>query len=594
MKALITTLNSKYVHTNLAIRYLKAQVEDIIDIELKEFTINTNLNYILKKIYEQKPDLIIFSTYIWNLEETLKISRSLKKIKKDIKILLGGPEVSFEEKDLFLKNDCIDYIIRGEGEFTFKEFIGAYSKGESLSNIKGLTYKLDDKIIQNEDRELIKDLDLIKSPYSNIDKDQYKNKIIYYETSRGCPFNCEYCLSSTLDGIRFFSLDRVKSDIKNLINSGVKQIKFIDRTFNIEKNRVLELLDFLIEIDDGDINYHLEIAAHVLAKEIIERLKYARKGLFQFEIGVQSTNEKTLREIGRYQDFNKLKENVLKIKSYENIHQHLDLIAGLPYENYESFKMSFNDVFNLDVGHVQLGFLKVLKGTKIKAKEELHGFLYRDYPTYEILQTKYIKYEELEKLKEVEEIVEIYWNSKNFNTSLRFVINNLYENNPFLFFDEFSLYFKNKDYFDISLGINKLYEILLDYFESNLLEKFDSKIDYIDLFKDLLKFDYMTLGKKNKIPKIFNKIDVVDYKDLCHKFLKDTNNLEKYLKDKVDVPAKFIIKDVSFETFSYDILNLKESNYKDIKKEQNDILFIYDLKEDIIEKARFYKVELNY
>lgn len=594
MKALITTLNSKYVHTNLAIRYLKAQVEDIIDIKLEEFTINTNLNYILKKIYEEKPDLIVFSTYIWNLEETLKISRSLKKIKKDIKILLGGPEVSFEEKDLLLKNDCIDYIIRGEGEFTFKEFIRAYSKGESLSNIKGLTYKLDDKIIQNEDRELIKDLDLIKSPYSNIDKDQYKNKIIYYETSRGCPFNCEYCLSSTLDGIRFFSLDRVKSDIKNLINSGVKQIKFIDRTFNIEKNRVLELLDFLIEIDDGDINYHLEIAAHVLSKEIIERLKYARKGLFQFEIGVQSTNEQTLREIGRYQDFNKLKENVLKIKSYENIHQHLDLIAGLPYENYESFKKSFNDVFNLDVGHVQLGFLKVLKGTKIKVKEELHGFLYRDYPTYEILQTKYIKYEELEKLKEVEEIVEIYWNSKNFNTSLRFIINNLYENNPFLFFDEFSLYFKNKDYFDISLGINKLYEILLDYFESNLLEKFGSKIDYIDLFKDLLKFDYMTLGKKNKIPKIFNKIDVVDYKDLCHKFLKDINNLEKYLKDKVDVPAKFIIKDVSFETFSYDILNLKESNYKDIKKEQNDILFIYDLKEDIIEKARFYKVELNY
>lgn len=594
MKALITTLNSKYVHTNLAIRYLKAQVEDILDIKLKEFTINTNLNYILKKIYEEKADLIIFSTYIWNLEETLKISRSLKKIKKDIKILLGGPEVSFEEKDLLLKNDCIDYIIRGEGEFTFKEFIKAYSKGESLSNIKGLTYKLDDKIIQNEDRELIKDLDLIKSPYINIDKDEYKNKIIYYETSRGCPFNCEYCLSSTLDGIRFFSLDRVKSDIKNLIKSGVKQIKFIDRTFNIEKNRVLELLDFLIEIDDGNINYHLEIAAHVLSKEIIDRLKYARKGLFQFEIGVQSTNEQTLREIGRYQDFNKLKENVLKIKSYGNIHQHLDLIAGLPYENYESFKKSFNDVFNLDVGHVQLGFLKVLKGTKIKEKEVLHGFLYRDYPTYEILQTKYIKYKELEKLKEVEEIVEIYWNSKNFNTSLRFIINNLYKNNPFLFFDEFSLYFKNKDYFDISLGINKLYEILLDYFELNLLEKFDSKMDYIDLFKDLLKFDYMTLGKKNKIPKIFNKIDIEGYKDCCHKFLKDIYNLEKYLKDKIDVPAKFIIKDVSFETFSYDILSLKESNYKDIKKEQNDILFIYDLKEDIIEKARFYKVELNY
>ncbi|MCT4585191.1 MAG: B12-binding domain-containing radical SAM protein [Peptostreptococcaceae bacterium] len=594
MKALITTLNSKYVHTNLAIRYLKAQVEDIIDIELKEFTINTNLNYILNKIYEQKSDLIIFSTYIWNLEETLKISRSLKKIKKDIKILLGGPEVSFEEKELLLENDCIDYIIRGEGEFTFKEFIRAYSNDEPLSEIKGLTYRLNDKIIKNEDREFIKDLDLIKSPYSNINKDEYKNKIIYYETSRGCPFNCEYCLSSTLDGIRFFSLNRVKSDIKNLINSGVKQIKFIDRTFNIEKNRVLELLDFLIEKDDGNINYHLEIAAHVLSKEIIDKLKYARKGLFQFEIGVQSTNEKTLREIGRYQDFNKLKENVLKIKSYENIHQHLDLIAGLPYENYESFKKSFNDVFNLDVGHVQLGFLKVLKGTKIKAKEEIHGFLYRDYPTYEILQTKYIKYEELEKLKEVEEIVEIYWNSKNFNTSLRFIINNLYENNPFLFFDEFSLYFKNKDYFDISLGINKLYEILLDYFESDLLNRFDKKIDYIDLFKDLLKFDYMTLGKKNKIPKIFNKIDIADYKDLCHKFLKEISNLEKYLKDKVNVPAKFIIKDVSFETFSYDILSLKESNYKDIKKDQNDILFIYDLKEDIIEKARFYKVELNY
>nr|UWI50866.1 B12-binding domain-containing radical SAM protein [Clostridioides difficile] len=584
MKILLTTLNSKFIHTNLAIRYLKEFVRDLIEVDMKEYTINNDLDYILKDIYKNEYDIILFSTYIWNIGDIVKLCDNLKKIRPNTKIALGGPEVSYDSYEAMKKYDFVDYILYGEGELIFRDLVLHLKGKKEIKNVDGLVYRQGSEIIVNKPMELLQNLDEIPSPYENLNPKEYENRIVYYESSRGCPFNCQYCLSSTIPGLRYFSLDRIKRDLKALIDARVSQIKFIDRTFNANKKVAMEIMDFLMKNDNGYTTYHFEVTAYLIDEKMLEFLADCKEGLFQFEIGVQSTNEKTLDSVGRRDDFKKLSHVVQTVASYRNIHQHLDLIAGLPYEDYESFENSFNDVFNLGIEHLQLGFLKMIKGTGMRKVADEHGFKYKDYAPYEFLYNNYISYEETLKLKDIEDILERYYNSKNFVLSMRYIIGRFYKQSPFKFFEAFAKYFDENGYFDLAQGKNQLYKILLNFYNEKI------NIDN-DVFNDILKYDYISLGKTSNIPQFFNKLDVDDFKNRCHVFLQDNDNLSTYLPNFVDKPAKHIIKYVHFEPFKFNIVDLKNNINTEIREEENIVLFEYDDKK-IFEKSKTHKVEI--
>ena len=343
-------------------------------------------------------------------------------------------------------------------------------------------------------------------------------------------------------------------------------------------------MNFLMENDNDYTTYHFEVTAHLLDDDMLEFLSNCKEGLFQFEIGVQTTNQKVLDAVGRRDDFSKLSKVVKQIASYRNIHQHLDLIAGLPYEDYASFENSFNDVFNLGIEHLQLGFLKMIKGTGVRKTADEHGYKYKDYPPYEVLYNDYISYSQILKLKDIEEILERYYNSKNFVLSMRYIIFNYYKESPFKFFEEFATYFDQNGYFDAAQGKNQLYKILLDFYNS-VINKDN------ELFNDILKYDYISLGKTSNLPQFFNKLDMEDFKNRCHIFLQDESNISKYLQDFYDKPAKHIIKYVHFEPFKFDILELKKDINKKIDKEDNVVMFVYDDKK-IFEKSKAYRVSI--
>lgn len=567
MKIILTTLNSKFIHSNLAIRYLSNYVKNIVDIEIYEFTINQNIDFIASEIYKLDPKVIGFSTYIWNLKETLKICEILKTVKPDIKIVLGGPEVSFDGESLMEQYPYVDFIIYGEGEETFKEFVdNIVHNNKDFSNVLGLIYRDGEKVIKNKERDLIQELDNIPSPYSNVGS-EFKNKIVYYESSRGCPFNCKFCLSSSIKGVRYFNIDRVKEDLSNLIKCGVKQVKFVDRTFNANKKYAMEIMQFIIDKDPVDINFHFEVTAHLLDNEVLNFLKSVKEGLFQFEVGVQSTNDDTIKAVGRTTDFEKLSKVTRMIKSYKNIHQHLDLIAGLPYEDYNTFRESFNDVYNLKPEKLQLGFLKMLKGSGLRLKEEKYGYKYIDKPPYEVLANDFISYDKIIKLKGIEDLVEKYYNEGYFQHTLEFIIKNYYIG-PFGFYEDFLKYWEDNDYNKVSHSRNKLYEIL---------KRFVAYKDYahISIIDNLLKYDYIYNNKRPKLPVSLQVGDNRIVQKNIHNILKDERILEKYLYEYKDISTKKLINLVSLENFNVNVLEVIKAGYNPIESSKAYILFVH-------------------
>lgn len=590
MKILLTTLNSKFIHSCLSIRYLNEYIRDLnVSIEIEEYTINQQIDFIVSEIYKKDVDLVAFATYIWNVEEIMDICNRLKLVKPELKILLGGPEVSFDLQNIMNDNISIDFIIYGEGEDSFREFTINTIEGRDYKNIMGLAYRNKNNIIINNPRCLINDLDKIPSPFKE-NMDAFKNKIIYYETSRGCPFNCKFCLSSTIKGVRMFSIDRVKKDLKFLIDSNVKQVKFVDRTFNTNKEYAMEIMNFISENNPDNINFHFEVTAHLLDEEMLEFLESIKEGMFQFEIGVQSTNEKTIEAIGRTTDFKKLSYVVSRINGYKNIHQHLDLIAGLPYEDYNSFKKSFNDVYDLEPEKLQLGFLKLLKGSELREKEKLYGFKYINKPPYEVMENSYISYKEILKLKIIEDLVEKYGNELNFKNTIKFIIKN-YFHSTFDFYEDFSDYWEEHDYHVVSHSLKGLYKILYEYFNHRISKN-------LLIFNDMIKYDYI-FNNHLSLPEYINVYNEEKIKKERHNFLKEETNIDKYLSDYSGVPVKKIIKDISIIKFKIDILNfLKTYKISDIVYEDKIILFEHKGKNKIFTKSKinditkdFYKEE---
>ncbi|MDK0696666.1 DUF4080 domain-containing protein [Clostridium perfringens] len=527
MKILLTAINSKYIHSNLAVRYLKAFTKDLdFQGDIKEFSINDRVENILEGIIEEKPDVVAFSCYIWNMEFVNRLAELIKLVDPKIEILYGGPEVSYEGKE-FLENHKGEYVIVGEGEKTFREFV-LYKLGEGkIEDIKGLNYKRNGKVFENPKRPEM-DMNELVFPYTY--EEDINNKIVYYEASRGCPFKCKYCLSSVMHGVRFLDVERVKKELKYFMERGLKLVKFVDRTFNCNREYTVELLKYLSE-QDTETRFHFEVAADLLTEEQIEILNNAPKGRFQLEVGVQTTNNEVLHNINRYITYENIKEKVLKVAAGKNVMQHLDLIAGLPGEDLESFKKSFNDVHAIRPDEIQLGFLKLLKGSSMREEAEKWGIVYSPYAPYEIIRSKDISYEELLLLKKVEAMVDKYYNSCKFNNVIKFFLN-IYEK-PFDFYYDLAMFFEEKGNFKRSIGNVEYYKILLDFY----LEKIGGEDE--GLFKEVLKFDYLCFNKKRWLP------------DFLLRTI--TKEDEQNIKDSFDRQMPF--KKAHIEKFEIDIIN---------------------------------------
>lgn len=533
MKTLLIAINSKYIHSNLAVYYLREYANQDRSIKSKglkgqysisicEYTINQQVETIFQSIYMQKPDLIAFSTYIWNVEIVERLCVELRKVLPKLKIWLGGPEVSYDSEDYLIRHRSIDGIMIGEGEGTFAELMEYYHstnfEDSTLDEIKGIAFRKSSQgsqeIINTGLRPLL-DFNTIPFPYSDLSV--FENKIIYYESNRGCPFSCSYCLSSVDKTLRIRDIKLVKEELNFFLQHKVKQVKFVDRTFNCNKNHALAVWDHIARHDNGLSNFHFEIAGDILDDEQIQLLSTMRSGLVQLEIGVQSTNPTTIKAISRKTDLKKLSENVNKIRKARNVHQHLDLIAGLPYENYESFRSSFNNVYALKPDQLQLGFLKVLKGTPMEGDREKFGIIYKETPPYEVLFTKWISYDEILDLKGVEEMVETYFNSGQFSRSISFIEH--YFDTPFDFFKELSDYYKAHNLQGINLKRERKYEILLGFMKTRLED--------LSGFEEILMYDIFLRENLKARPKFAS--DQNKYKDLYNKVFTDKDLRKEYL-----------------------------------------------------------------
>lgn len=572
MKSLLIGINAKFIHSNLAIRYLRDYVKDE-SVEIAEFTINQSLDYILGEVYNKRADIICISCYIWNIDMVKKLVKELKKISPNTFVILGGPEVSYHSEKLMEEYSEVDAIISGEGEKTFAEILMHYKGNMMMKHIKGLTYR-DGKIIKNEPRE---PMNMDELPFVYKDGFQeFENRIIYYETMRGCPFNCQYCLSSIEKGVRFRSFSIVKDELKFFLDNNVMQVKFVDRTFNCRKEHAMNIWKYISENDNGHTNFHFEISADLLDDDTIDFLNTVREGLIQLEIGVQSTNENTIRDIKRKTQLNKLSSNVLKLKKGNNIHLHLDLIAGLPHEGYESFGKSFNDVYYLQPEKLQLGFLKILKGSGMERKCQEFGIKYRDYSPYEILCTKDITYSELQKLKIVEEMVEIYYNSGNFYNTIKY-IEQLF-NSPFNMYERLAHYWIEKGYYHVNHSKISLYTILFEF-----MSTYDNV--NVEFLAEIIKFDLYLQEKMKKFPYWIKTND--QYKSEIINFYKDDDNILKYLPQLKDYSSKQVSRMAHIEVFKYNIMIYLSSNYQDIIREDTVVLFNYHNRDKMRHNARY-------
>lgn len=583
MNILLVALNAKFIHSSLALLCLKKYAQSIEDnISISEYTINHSLDFILSDIYEKNPQMICFSCYIWNISIILELIKNCKKIMPQTLIILGGPEVSYESEKLIDKNKAIDIIIRGEGEKTFFELAQSiiYNKLH-LENINGITYKKDNQIFLNPDRQPI-ELDELPFVYENLS--DFEHKIIYYETQRGCPYQCQYCLSSVEKGVRFLSEKRVKQDLQFFLDNYVKQVKFVDRTFNCNKKHAMMIWEYIIEHDNGKTNFHMEITADIMDEEMLNLLKRARAGLFQFEIGVQSTNNETMKAIKRMVDFERLSAVVKKIKKMGNIHQHLDLIAGLPFEGYTSFRTSFNDVYALEPEQFQLGFLKLLKGSGLRKDAEKYGIVYREKATYEVLFTRELSFEHVLRLKLVEEMIEKYYNSAKTLYTLRYCV--LKFPTPFDFYQALGDYWKEKEYHKVQHNKMELYTIFYEFSKTSPLLK-----TYSSIIKGLLKLDMFLFEPVKTLPDWLEEEKEI-WKERKRHFYNNEDNRNLYFSNLEQYTLKQISRMSSIQIFDFDIYALSQNPKSPVECTQTAILFHYYNRNVQNNHAVFYKIDL--
>lgn len=571
MNIVLTAINAKYIHSNLAVYCLKSYARPYLsEISIAEYTINQQEDEILMDLYKKQPDLLCFSCYIWNIEYVKRILSEIAKLFPSMPIWLGGPEVSYDAEKVLLELPEVTGVIKGEGEETFLELLDYYhGKVSSLSEIQGITYREADEIIECPWRPV---MDLSKVPFVYERIQDFEHKIIYYESSRGCPFSCSYCLSSVDKCLRFRDLSLVKKEIQFFLDHRVAQVKFVDRTFNCNHRHAMTIWNYLKEHDNGITNFHFEVAADLLNEEEISLISQMRPGLIQLEIGVQSTNPQTIEEIHRKMDFSKVSNIVKRINEAGNIHQHLDLIAGLPYEDLKSFEQSFQDVYDAKPEQLQLGFLKVLKGSYMEEQKDQYGLVYKDRPPYEVLYTKWLSYEDMLILKQVESMVEIYYNSGQFTyTILRMERE---------FSSAFSMYRALGEFYE-QQGYDKMnhtriarYEILYEFLCQNVKDK-----NALPLYRELLTFDlYLRENIKNR-PAFAGDYSLKkeDLSRINREILNTNPKLKGYAQ-------KNMRKMAHMEHFSYNVL-------EDFRKQDLILLFDYQKRNPLNNQATVLKIE---
>ena len=487
MKILLAACNAKYIHSNLAVYDLKAYSSDYDkEVLLREYTINQPKDEMLKDIYGSGADVVCFSCYIWNISFVRELIRDLAKILPETAFWAGGPEVSYDAEKFLTEMPEMTGVLVGEGEKTFHDLLEYYIDGKgSLGEIRGIAYRDGEEIRHNGWREL---MNLSEIPFVYQHLEEFENRIIYYESSRGCPFSCSYCLSSIDKKLRFRDLELVKKELQFFLDHKVPQVKFVDRTFNCKQEHAMAIWKYILEHDNGVTNFHFEVSADLLRDEEMDLMAKMRPGLIQLEIGVQSTNPETIRAIHRHMDLDKLKRCVDRVHSFRNIHQHLDLIAGLPYEDYDTFHRSFNDVYQMKPDQLQLGFLKVLKGSLMQGEAEKYGIVHKEKEPYEVLSTNWLPYGDVLKLKAVESMVEVYYNSGQFQHTLEYLVP--LAKDAFTFYESLGAFYEKKGYSEISHSRMRRYEILLEYLQEETdvsVEKASQKMLYDLYLREKLK-----------------------------------------------------------------------------------------------------------
>ena len=574
MKILLAAVNAKYIHSNLAVYCLKSYAASKgQEAEIAEYTINQQPGEVLQDLYERNADVVAFSCYIWNIEFIKTVIKDYKKICPQCEIWLGGPEVSYRAEALLAELPEVRGVMVGEGEETFTRLAKAYREELSLNEIPGIVVRgNNNEIIVTEPAKPL-DFSAPPFPYGDENLSFFDNRIIYYESSRGCPFSCAYCLSSLDKRVRFRNMDLVKQELKFFLDRKVPQVKFIDRTFNINGPRTVELLQFIKENDNGVTNFHFEVAAELLTKEQIEILNSLRPGLVQLEIGVQSTNEDTLTAVNRKTELSELEKTVAAVRKKNNVHIHLDLIAGLPKEDLKSFKNSFNKVYDMNPHQLQLGFLKVLSGAPMEGMAEENGIVYQSAPPYEVLSTKWLSYDDIILLKKVEELVEVYTNSGQFVYSMMYL--QKFVSSPFDLYEKLAAYYEEKNYAGLKLSRNKRYEILWEFAKEIVFKKDNCKTSRV--FREILFFDYC-LREKPKSRPSFVEHSQMDKQTLKNSYLAfDVKREEEGMHD--------------IEEFSFDPVKTAESGVA--TGESCLVLFSYERREAMYGGALWQSVDYH-
>ena len=571
MKFLLVAVNAKYIHSNPAVYSLKRFAGEYTDaVEIAEYTINNRMEDILEDIYRRKPDAIGFSCYIWNIGMVEKLMGELHKLLPKLPVFLGGPEVTYDADKLLRKYPYLTGIFIGEGEATFAQVVKYYVKKnpESLEDIPGL-------MLRSGMTPERKPLNLTDVPFLYDDMAPFTNRIIYYETQRGCPFRCSYCLSSIDKTVRFRDIEVVKKELAFFLEKKVKQVKFVDRTFNCNHDHAMAVWQYLYEHDNGVTNFHFEIAGDILREDEIALVAKMRPGLVQFEIGVQSTNTDTLREIRRVMDIEKLKQVVAALKAAHNVHIHLDLIAGLPYEDYDSFARSFDDVYAMEPEQLQLGFLKVLKGSYMAEMAESYGLVYTDYAPYEVLYTNWLSFTEICRLKRIEEMVEIYYNSGQFAHSLPVMIAD-FGQGAFAFYEALADFYEEQGFFVETPSRIYRYQALLSFAKTIHPER-------EELYKELLLFDLYVRENLKSRPDFAP--DLHDLQPVIHAFYKKEESERRYLPHLSEIPAPQLSRMTHLEPFSYSVWATDVSEVKRLQ-EQEFLLFDYDHRDPLTREAK--------
>ena len=590
MKAVLIAVNAKYIHSNLGIYtlYAYSREQGIREDELcyKEYTINQSLEDIIGDIYEEKPDLIGFSCYIWNIEMVRKIARELRKVLADCMIWYGGPEVSYDALFTLRENEWVDGVIIGEGEQSFFEVLECFRENGregAYDQIAGLAIRKNGGRVLTKPRERAS-LDEVVFPYH--DMKELQNRIVYYETSRGCPYGCSYCLSSVEKRVHFRSMEFVKKELQFFLDQKVPQVKFVDRTFNCNPAHTMEIWRYIYEHDNGITNFHFELSADILTDEEVSFVRKFRPGLAQFEIGVQSTNPKTIEAIHRKMDLDRLRKRVSQIQEGRNIHQHLDLIIGLPYEDITSFRKSFNDVYAMKPDQFQVGFLKVLKGSPIHQQALEYGIVYQSVPPYEVLYTNWITYDEVRRLKLVEEMVERYYNSMQFEASVPYLVS--FFEDAFGFYDTLGQYFKEKGYITVQQSRMQNYEILYDFAKECMAQK---GIE-LSLVRELLIFDLYARENLKKEPAFLAGRVLTDkQKEEERFFYQNEEMVARYLEGYESYSWKQMLRMTHMEWFSYDIPAFVAGN--GLKCKDTVVLFDYEKRNPLDHQAHYSTIELS-